>query len=49
MSAAASLGAVLLWDVEGGLPQVDRFLYSTDPQASAFFFFLSFLRGEGSF
>ena len=32
MSAAASLGAVMLWDVEGGLPAIDRFLYSTDPQ-----------------
>jgi 26S proteasome regulatory subunit N1 len=30
MSAAASQGLVLLWDVEGGLPQIDRFLYSTD-------------------
>ena len=34
MSATASLGTVLLWDVEGGLPQIDRFLYSTDNQAS---------------
>ena len=32
MSATASLGTVLLWDVEGGLPQIDRFLYSTDNQ-----------------
>mmetsp|Transcript_8280 Transcript_8280/g.24366 ORF Transcript_8280/g.24366 Transcript_8280/m.24366 type:complete len:927 (+) Transcript_8280:125-2905(+) len=31
MSAAASLGSVLLWDVEGGLPQVDTFLYSEEP------------------
>lgn len=30
MSAAASLGMVLLWDVEGGLPQIDRFLYASD-------------------
>lgn len=30
MSAAASLGSVLLWDVEGGLPQIDRFLYASD-------------------
>lgn len=30
MSAAASLGMVLLWDVEGGLPQIDRFLYAAD-------------------
>ena len=30
MAAAASLGMVLLWDVEGGLPKVDRFLYASD-------------------
>lgn len=30
MSATASLGLVLLWDIEGGLPQIDRFLYATD-------------------
>ena len=27
MSAAASLGMVLLWDVDGGLTQIDKFLY----------------------
>lgn len=30
MSATASLGMVLMWDVEGGLPQIDKYLYSTD-------------------
>jgi len=35
MSAAASLGMVLLWDVEGGLPQIDRFLYATDQNVVA--------------
>eukprot|EP00304_Pavlova_gyrans_P002895 CAMPEP_0206057206 /NCGR_PEP_ID=MMETSP1466-20131121/43897_1 /ASSEMBLY_ACC=CAM_ASM_001126 /TAXON_ID=44452 /ORGANISM="Pavlova gyrans, Strain CCMP608" /LENGTH=927 /DNA_ID=CAMNT_0053432475 /DNA_START=81 /DNA_END=2864 /DNA_ORIENTATION=+ len=30
ISAAASLGALLLWDVDGGLTQIDKFLYSTD-------------------
>ena len=30
MSATASLGLVLLWDVEGGLTQIDKFLYSTE-------------------
>ncbi|KAK3247512.1 hypothetical protein CYMTET_42990 [Cymbomonas tetramitiformis] len=30
MSAAASLGCILLWDVEGGLPQIDKYLYSTE-------------------
>mmetsp|Transcript_43009 Transcript_43009/g.71701 ORF Transcript_43009/g.71701 Transcript_43009/m.71701 type:complete len:897 (+) Transcript_43009:349-3039(+) len=35
MSAAASLGAILLWDVEGGLPQIDKYLYSTDSHVVA--------------
>ena len=30
MSATASLGLVLLWDMEGGLTQIDKFLYFTD-------------------
>lgn len=30
MSAAASMGALLLWDVDGGLTQIDKFLYSPD-------------------
>ncbi|KAL3695426.1 hypothetical protein R1sor_009502 [Riccia sorocarpa] len=29
-SAAASLGLIFLWDVDGGLPQVDKYLYSND-------------------
>ena len=29
-AATASLGLVTLWDVEGGLPQIDKFLYSKD-------------------
>jgi hypothetical protein len=29
-SATASLGMVTLWDVEGGLPLIDKYLYSTD-------------------
>ncbi|CAM6095742.1 unnamed protein product [Calypogeia fissa] len=29
-SAAASLGLIVLWDVDGGLPQVDKYLYSND-------------------
>ncbi|XP_033638428.1 26S proteasome non-ATPase regulatory subunit 2-like [Asterias rubens] len=28
MSTAASLGMVLLWDVDGGLTQIDKYLYS---------------------
>ena len=27
-AAAASLGLITLWDVEGGLPQIDKYLYS---------------------
>jgi 26S proteasome regulatory subunit N1 len=30
MSAAASLGSILLWDVELGLTQIDKYLYSTE-------------------
>eukprot|EP00878_Enallax_costatus_P009276 GHUV01009695.1.p1 GENE.GHUV01009695.1~~GHUV01009695.1.p1 ORF type:complete len:780 (+),score=173.65 GHUV01009695.1:1347-3686(+) len=29
-SATASLGLVSLWDVEGGLPLIDKYLYSSD-------------------
>ena len=29
-SATASLGMITLWDVEGGLPQIDKYLYSRD-------------------
>ena len=30
LSATASLGLILLWDVEGGLTQIDKFLYSNE-------------------
>jgi 26S proteasome regulatory subunit N1 len=29
-SAAASLGLIVLWDVDGGLALVDKYLYSND-------------------
>uniref|UniRef100_A0A7S4BU81 26S proteasome non-ATPase regulatory subunit 2 homolog n=1 Tax=Chrysotila carterae TaxID=13221 RepID=A0A7S4BU81_CHRCT len=35
MSAAASLGAILCWDVDGGLTQIDKYLYSTDNHIKA--------------
>lgn len=35
MSAAASLGSILLWDVEDGLPRVDNYLYSMEHQVVA--------------
>jgi 26S proteasome regulatory subunit N1 len=30
LSTTASLGLILLWDVEGGLTQIDKFLYSNE-------------------
>ncbi len=30
MSATASIGLVLLWDVDGGLTQIDKYLYSPE-------------------
>eukprot|EP00112_Aurelia_sp_Birch-Aquarium-sp1_P012638 Seg2658.4 transcript_id=Seg2658.4/GoldUCD/mRNA.D3Y31 product="26S proteasome non-ATPase regulatory subunit 2" protein_id=Seg2658.4/GoldUCD/D3Y31 len=35
MSAAASLGLVLLWDLDGGLTQIDKYLYSPEDQIKA--------------
>eukprot|EP00124_Ichthyophonus_hoferi_P001063 Ihof_evm3s49 gene=Ihof_evmTU3s49 len=35
MSAAASLGLILLWDVDGGLTQIDKFLYSNEDYIKA--------------
>ena len=34
-AAAASLGMITLWDVEGGLPQIDKYLYSKDSHVVA--------------
>jgi len=30
MSTTASLGLILLWDVDAGLTQIDKYLYSTE-------------------
>ena len=30
MSTTASLGLILLWDVDGGLTQIDKYLYSAE-------------------
>ena len=30
LSATASLGLILLWDVDGGLTQIDKYLYAND-------------------
>jgi 26S proteasome regulatory subunit N1 len=35
MSAAASLGMILLWNVEEGLTQIDKFLYSSEEHVKA--------------
>jgi 26S proteasome regulatory subunit N1 len=35
MSAAASLGAIMLWDVEGGLAVIDKYLYSEQDTVQA--------------
>jgi 26S proteasome regulatory subunit N1 len=35
MSAAASLGSILLWNVEEGLTQIDKFLYSNEDYVKA--------------
>ena len=35
LAATASLGLVLLWDVDGGLTQIDKYLYSSDDYIKA--------------
>lgn len=35
MSAAASLGLILLWDIDGGLQQLDKYLYSKEDAIKA--------------
>ncbi|PVD33955.1 hypothetical protein C0Q70_05217 [Pomacea canaliculata] len=35
LSATASLGLILLWDVDGGLIQIDKFLYSSEDYIKA--------------
>ena len=30
LSATATLGLILLWDVDGGLTQIDKYLYSSE-------------------
>jgi len=35
ISATASLGMILLWDVDEGMSQIDKFLYSTDKNIKA--------------
>lgn len=35
MSTTASLGLILLWDVDGGLTQIDKYLYSAEDYIKA--------------
>lgn len=35
MSAAASLGMLLLWNVDEGLSQIDKYLYSSEDYVKA--------------
>jgi 26S proteasome regulatory subunit N1 len=35
LSASASLGMILLWDVDGGLTQIDKYLYATEDYIKA--------------
>lgn len=35
LSAAASLGMIMMWDVEEGLTKIDKFLYSSDENVKA--------------
>jgi len=41
-SAAASLGAIFLWNVELGLTEIDKYLYIEDDNIKVFFFFFKF-------
>jgi hypothetical protein len=38
LSATASLGLVLLWDVDGGLTPIDKYLYSAEDYIKVSFF-----------
>ncbi|KAH7017333.1 armadillo-type protein [Ilyonectria destructans] len=35
MSTVASMGTLLLWDIENGLDKIDRYTYSSEPEISA--------------
>lgn len=35
MSATATLGLILLWDIDGGLTQIDKYLYSSEDYIKA--------------
>lgn len=35
LAATASLGLILLWDIDGGLTQIDKYLYSNEDYIKA--------------
>jgi hypothetical protein len=41
LSATASLGLVLLWDVDGGLTPIDKYLYSAEDYIKVSFYVYS--------
>jgi hypothetical protein len=41
LSATASLGLVLLWDVDGGLTPIDKYLYSAEDYIKVIFYVYS--------
>lgn len=41
LSAAASLGLIHLWDVDGGLTPIDKYLYTTEDYIKVLIIFLS--------
>ena len=46
LSATATLGLVHLWDVDGGLVPIDKYLYSNDTWVSKMSFFAKKLRAS---
>ena len=38
LSATASLGLILLWDLDGGLSQIDKYLYSHEDNIKVIYF-----------
>lgn len=48
LSAAASLGMILLWDVDGGLTQIDKYLYSSEDYIKVYSYF-GCVKGDSSY
>ena len=43
LTATASLGLILLWDVDGGLTQIDKYLYSSEDYIKVGYFLSQYL------